>query len=423
MLKILIPYRTLASTQSYLSEIVNNIVDALKTKTEVEIVWVVCMPDRLKSNQKIKSNFSILDIHDYNNAVEILEKEKPDLIFAYATHNFIDYAFSLAGKYLKIPVISHFSRTLSQSQPSITSNVVMFFQSSIVTDVEENQKQFMRRGRFFVYKYFFLLKTQHSIKMKKFQILKSFFCLIKIYMSNPAMPMYNQFANDLHWLAGEDLLEPLLKAGFDKHSLVVTGTPLYDKVFKKISEWKPYSKPDNKIHVLFAPGTLYEHGFVTKGQQFSVFKEIVKQISMNRDKLLLTIKIHPSSARLYDYQNLVKKIDPSVSIIQKGDFLDYLHTADVLVSFSESTVLTKTLIARKPIIIVNFADIKNDLLLKRGLALECKDVSKLIPLIHQAISSNPVNNENVEKFFKEIFYKVDGNASERICEAILKLLK
>ena len=256
--------------------------------------------------------------------------------------------------------------------------------------------------------------------MKKFEIIKDIFILMKIYLSNSGLPIYSKFENTLHWIAGENLIQPLIDAGFDKSKLILTGHPKYDKVITKINLWKPFLKTDNKIHVLFAPGTLSEHGFAKKTDQYNVIKKIVKTLT-NEENIKLIIKIHPSSAILYEYEKLIKPIDQNVSIFQEGDFLDYLHDSDVLISFSDTSVLAESLIAKKPVIIVNFTSIEDDIL-KRGLALECNDISTLPSMIHSILSSNPASEEKLQKFISDIFYKSDGKASERISDAILKLL-
>jgi len=197
-----------------------SIFESLKKQINVEIIWVTYMPNKLKTTYS-KSGMKIIDIHDYTNALEILKKEKPDVIFAWATHNFIDYAFSLAGKKMNIPVVSGFTRTVSQAHSTFQSNLSMLLESSVPTDTIV-EKQFMKRGRFFLFKYGFLLNTQIAIKMKKFEIIKDFFILMKIYLSNPiGLPIYSKFENTLHWLAGEDLIKSLTDAGLDDKILCI----------------------------------------------------------------------------------------------------------------------------------------------------------------------------------------------------------
>ena len=68
---------------------------------EVEIVWVIHSNIDI-SEYKCDKNERIIKMNDYTNAFEILEKEKPDLIYIIAGINTPDYAFSIAAKSLKI---------------------------------------------------------------------------------------------------------------------------------------------------------------------------------------------------------------------------------------------------------------------------------------------------------------------------------
>ena len=45
------------------------------------------------------------------------------------------------------------------------------------------------------------------------------------------------FAVDLHFLDGEIMMKPLLDAGFKKSTLVVTGNPIHDDIFQKITKF------------------------------------------------------------------------------------------------------------------------------------------------------------------------------------------
>lgn len=105
---ILIPLHTLPSIQSYKTIMFDNLLPALRNKSNVYVTWIVYQADKLNSFLPNKYDESILDIHSYANAVKLLENIKPDIIYANATWDLIDYAFSSAGKFLNIPVIGGF---------------------------------------------------------------------------------------------------------------------------------------------------------------------------------------------------------------------------------------------------------------------------------------------------------------------------
>ena len=80
-----------------------NLLPILKQHANIHMIWLVYQPDRINPPQKISDNVTIEDIHDYDNAIELLQKQKPDLIFASATRSFVDYAISTAAKSMGIP--------------------------------------------------------------------------------------------------------------------------------------------------------------------------------------------------------------------------------------------------------------------------------------------------------------------------------
>jgi len=231
--------------------------------------------------------------------------------------------------------------------------------------------------------------------------------------------MDSRFANDLHWLSSESLVSPLVEAGFDKNTIIVTGDPLFDKQFKKINDSK-HKKNKNKINVLFAPSTFYEHGLCTKSEQDNAIKSVLEMILKN-NSLNLTLKIHPSSANFLDYRNLVDSIDSSIQIHQSGNISDYIDNSDLLIVFPTTTVCVFALAAKKPIIIYNFLGMKGDVFIENKVVFECKELSQFCSLIDLALN-NPISEENINKFLTNFYYKTDGLASQRVANGIFELL-
>ena len=112
-LKILVPIHTMPDVTSVTTSFFESLLPILGQKIDVHMIWFVYQPDKIKIISDRISDQIILDIHNFNNAVHVLQTQKPDLIFANANYSFIDYAFSLAGKFLQIPVISPFYTDLA----------------------------------------------------------------------------------------------------------------------------------------------------------------------------------------------------------------------------------------------------------------------------------------------------------------------
>lgn len=422
-IKILALHPTSPDIKSVTTQVFDNLLPVLKTKANIHMIWFVYKPERIENTGS--DSITILDIHDHENALEILKDTNPDIVFANSDPNLIDYAFSQAAKFLHIPVVSpFFSRGPQISRTRLVkSRINALLQNSIPSDTDKDQKQFMKRGRFFVYKYMFLLKTQKAMKMNVFNILQNFFILLQAHFrTGQDFLIDSRFANTLHWLDSQYYFKSLIDAGFEKSSIVITGNPMYDPVFQKLQKLSPVIKNDDKIRILFLTNGMYEHGFWTREQRDLIVSQIISEISKYKNEMSLVVKIHPSSEVLADYQKLITPIDSTIPIYQKGDVLEFLNKADVVIGFQANSALEYSLISKKPIIICNFYDLKGDLFLERRLALECKDVASLIPAIKKIIIENPATSKKLEQYIQDNLYKADGKSSERLCNAVLNLL-
>lgn len=426
-IRILASIHTIPNNNHVTVFLFNNLLPILRKKVNVKLIWLVYEAEKLKLPKHIDSDITLVDIHDYDNAVEIMQKVKPDIVFDHEHPSLIDFCFDYAGKYLNIPVVLGLYKDLDYNvnfKQLIFAYLTKFFYRSIPTDKSKTQKKFLRRGRFFVFKYLFLLKTMAATNTNTLKIIKNFFIILKVTLSLKRPFIDSRFSTTLQWLPGEYFLKHFLKAGYDPSSLVLTGNPIYDIAFKKTQNFEPTSDGNGKIRILFLPMQMYEIGYWTRNERDFHLKEILKEICHNKEKMIVKVKLHPSAQLFYEYEPLIHSIDPSIQIYQKGNVLDYLEDVDVVVTYpAGSSAHMYALIAKKPIIICNFTKYGRSILLKRDLALECRKSEDLIESILKIIKSNPATEEKRELFIKEYLYKADGKASERLCDAIMKLLE
>ncbi len=392
----------------------------MKTRSKIHLTWLVYMPEKISVKNIQTSDESIIDIHNYKDACDVIKKEKPDLIYATPDFAFIDYALSSAAQHYKIPVffmIPHTDKNLlkRKNMKSILLHFMRFFEDSTPTDTDIRQKQFFRRGRFFVKKYLFLLKTQFRLKKNIFLTL---FGIWKYVLINETE---NRFApNTMIFLENEQMKDYMIKHGFQKSNLIVSGNPMYDLFFTKHQNYELKTK---NPRILFIASTAYEHGHWTSQQRDFTVKQIVKQIS-EQDNSKLIIKVHPSSSILTDYSSIVDQIDNNIPIYQKGTIDEYLKDIDVIVTspFS-STAEIYALLAHKRIIICNFFEQDfEDQLIEHGVAVSCKKPSSLIDSIQKALNSESYEQQR-ENFIKNFLYEWDGNSSKRIADKLLDILE
>jgi len=425
LIKILTIIHIPPNFKSYRTLCFEQILPYLRNKTDVHITWLVYQPERLKIESEIDPQTSILDIHDFKNALEVVKYVKPDIIWTAPVVNLPDYALSIAGKYLNIPVVGEVVTQLMKK----TSNVKLvkafssgIFDNTIPTDMNDDNKKFMRRGRFFFFKFKFLIRTQYATKMNFLKIIKNSLFVIKSLFS-VRKELYNKkFSLDHHFVETEKLVEILVKKGYQRSSLTPTGIPMYDNIFERLEKIKTNTKTSDKKRILLITHAMYEHGIWTQKQKKILVQGIVKEISKYKDTMSLTVKIHPTSEVLLDYQKLIHEINEDIIIHKDGDIMEFINNSDLIIAYSSSSSLVYALVSKKPIIVCNFYNLENDLFLEKKLVLECKNISNIIPSIKKALVLNPASKENVDDFISEFFYKLDGLASERIGNKILELL-
>lgn len=406
-LKILIPIHVLPTVPLIHTRIIESMLPHLKKKYNVELIWFIYLQNKIKSKP---DGYNILDIHDYSDAVELLRDVKPDLVYAHSNPSFDpQFAVILAAKFLNVPVLSGVwaDRWL---QPKKIKKIF-----SYLTQFLENRD----RANFFIFKTLFVNATLNAIGFSKSESFSKLCGIFKKYCSRN-YGYDPKYASDIHWLENESLFDNMSKFNYARESLIVTGNPLYDLPIKRIQNFKSQNRTDKKIQVLFATSLIAEHGIWTKKQRDYVIKNVVKNVSLS-DDLCLTIKLNPQENYDY-YKSLVHSIDKNILIFKDGDFLDYLEKTDIVISFSGVTsIAIFTLLARKPLLVTNFFNIKGDKPIEEKVAINCESPSQLTNLIKMGVTNT--HEEKIARFIKDTFYKEDGEAAQRLCEHIINFIE
>ena len=212
-IKILVPIHIMPDRVSGLTIFLDNVLPILKKQADVQIIWFVFQSKKEKHVEK-KPGQIILQNADFNDALEVIEKIKPDIIYITPTYDLINFPFNLVSKKYKIPSFYHrISDTWRVRVPRnfafrTKSYSKSFFERSLPTDEEDDEKQFMKRGKFFFKKYSFLRQTQKALGYSDLKILKTFFVIIKslLFYSKVKLEFYPQF----EFLENERLKQDLI---------------------------------------------------------------------------------------------------------------------------------------------------------------------------------------------------------------------
>ena len=213
---------------------------ALKKRIPTELIWVVYQPDQFE--KIVMDDQTIYCVQEFSDCADLLKKLNPDVILVSNRKETIHYSASLAAKTLGIPLVGFTGPKIDNrlfgkkfENLKIEQNSTVFkklLQNKLPGDSEE-QSQFLRRGRFFLYKYRFFIKTQLAIKRNIFKI---FFLLLRDFINfglSRTLP-FNRLPD--HYL----LYDKLEVNRYQIHEIPmekisVVGNPLLDDIFNKIT--------------------------------------------------------------------------------------------------------------------------------------------------------------------------------------------
>ena len=415
-IKILLAHPITPDKDSIVSLFWKNVIPQLEKYFDVEVFWLTYTNQKLKQSEKIHSSYKILDIHDYQNALEIITEIGPNIIMANPIPNPIEYSVLLSGKYLKIPTIGIIDTEIDNKHIPI-QNIFLTFKNIFYSSTESNTN-FIKKIKFILYKSKFLMKTQNGIGINFLNQWYDFFHILKMNLIDSEYPLYSKFSSDINFLDNKRNRLKLLTKGFLEKNIIVTGSPLYDKAFKL----KKREKVSNaKIQVLLITANYYSHGFFSEKEQNNAIKLIVTTISKD-SRLNLEIKIHPSSESISNYKQLLKKDLHLIKIYQKEDILEVIAKSDIILAIGDTSALHTAIIFEKPIIFCDFFGHRITKLIDKKMALECTNTQKLIPMILELIQKPMTTKKQYEEFFIENYFLSDGNASYRIADKLRNLI-
>jgi hypothetical protein len=396
----------------------------LNKKTQTQIIWVVNQPNKIKNTQDKFPN--VVDIHKFANGLELMKFFNPDAIIVNIGLEPIQHSLSLAANYLDIPVICFAGASIGTffSTKKLPYNTIKnFISSGVPTDTEE-EKYFMRRGKFMIYKLLYSIKTQIALKINFIKILKELYHYFVVFNFNKD-PRPNLLSN-LVLLHYESQIEPLQKLGFKKEKLVLIGHPLLDSINAKFIQANNIKNNSNKIKLLIVTDTLYEHAIWTSKQRDHFLTSMFSELSDNFN-IEFALKIHPAQENKIFYENFLNELNLDIPIFQSEDLQDLFQNYDLLISYGISTSHSQISYSGKRLILVDtgmnlfkFPLVEEGI--QSGHVMECKNIKDLNNMINEFVKKDVEVSQKFIDSRKKLFYKFDGKSAERGADAILNLV-
>ena len=392
---------------------IERILDVLKTKVEVDDLWLLTESGQGNlsdyANAKPREiNYRFFEDYKTNNVLEILDKEKPDVLLCSNDYEFWSRSFVLGAKFRHIPTIllMQFGFEYAwERNDSIVRGRLLHLKG---------------RWRFLFGKFLLLLRTYRKTGLSLYTILKN--TIDDVFVTFSQFEPSGIYGCDLILVHNDRLLESLKKKNI-KSKIIVTGDPQMDYTFHKITKL-PKLTNNSKMKVVFLTTSMVEHGLWTQKMWEDTIVLTISEFQKKfNNQIDLVLKIHPSSEKKDDYVALLNKFGLDVPILQLEDLTDVLKDADLVISYGDTWALWEAFLLNKPILIINLFNYSTDMIpfVNGKIAYELRNIEDLAKTLSY-IQNNKISIDQKENFINKYLYKFDGQAGERSATAILKLV-
>jgi len=425
MLKILLVNDVFPHINNRTTIFLRNIVSMLSKKFDVKVYWLIT-DNYGKKCETTNSNYEILYMSDFTNALQLIEKIKPDLMYYLIGWHITDYALMVVGNYLKIPSFGYCESAeieyFDVNDSKLRQASEYLKQSLVRKNIDEDNNIKKSRAVNFIKKVLFLYKSILSIKKSQISTIREMFSFFSFLLGDKSTQgRYSRFNCDLMFAERLASIDTLVKWGLKKENCISIDNPAYDKAFKESKQLSKKFK--EKINIIFITSNLSggqgkSNWSITKRNQ--MIKELIISLNKINQDISLTIKIHPTSEDYIEYKKLLEPFK-DVYLSQTDEITDLLHKSDIVITPCASTAGMFALIMKKPIIVWNYFQVSGDVLLRKNIVLECKNSTELHSCINNAESFRIKNNQKINEFITETLG--DGNAIEKSVYELEKWLK
>lgn len=215
--------------------------------------------------------------------------------------------------------------------------------------------------------------------------------------------------------------EILVKLGnYPERSVVVTGQPRYDclankRIFSRERVFDEFGLDRKKKLILWTTQDV-------AGQEEIIFNAVK---GINNAQLL--VKLHPRELAGVDpYLKKAKEIGIDVKVVQEANTFELINACDVMITMHSTTGL-EAIMMNKPVVVLNISG-KPDMVpyVQEGAAIGVYKAEKLELAIRNALFDKKTISgllKNTKAYSYRHSYKMDGRATERVMEVAEELMK
>ncbi len=256
---------------------------------------------------------------------------------------------------------------------------------------------------------------------KKFSI-KTVLLQHGIIVDEPETVTFNKFSgilpihSDKYVVWGETVKEYAITCGVPKEKIHVLGSPSYDKI-----KQKHIPEKNTILLSVTAPRKIHVEGYLVKElENYEKMIEVICKIVYSNNKKLI-IKAH-SFQEEHDITGIVKKINPSIKIVMRGNIPSALESCESLISVGISSAIFETQLVEKPVLSLQVSyDIGTPHILRTDSCLRTT-IEELSDTIRNLDDKKYKNNvvENASKLLPQNLSYI-GHASKELLLFLKKL--
>lgn len=220
---------------------------------------------------------------------------------------------------------------------------------------------------------------------------------------------------------GIPMKEFILEKGFSDTDVITIGSPRHDKFFKESK------KPADEQTILIAANGFMQYNFAgNDSRAYDYLEEYTKKIcsiikKISKKKII--VKLHPGQF-YYDIKPLIKKIDPSISILQNQNIVDLIKSCDIMISLNYSTAALDAMILQKPTLTVlpEKQGYDNEDMITMGATLYEPDMNNLESILKKLLNDKKFRQELIQKGndFVDYYLINHGTSSKEIVNFLSK---
>jgi len=220
-------------------------------------------------------------------------------------------------------------------------------------------------------------------------------------------------------LCGMGYLELLLdKSSYPPGSLIVTGQPRYDHLYKvaRSMDKGQFLKERSLRLPLIVWTSQGDAPPLESNRNINCFLHLLDSIP----ELSLFIKPHPNEKNLSIYEPLTRR--SSVTLSKDVDLYKLLNVCSIMITKNSTTAMEAAALD-KPVIVLNLGG-ESDVVdyVTEGMALGVYKEDDLPSAVETLLKDDSVLRSGRSEYIKKYLYKIDGRSSERVADFLEKLL-